>query len=107
MWFFIGTSVVAIGVVLHLLYKLSEFEKLSWWGLILILSGAVGNLVDRIRTGYVIDFIDVFYKNHHWWVFNIADAAITVGAFLFGFELLLKKPGPKPGTKNEESKTNN
>ncbi len=50
--------------------------------LVLILGGAAGNLIDRLVYGYVIDFIDVFYGSWHWPTFNIADSAISVGAFL-------------------------
>ncbi|PJD90793.1 MAG: signal peptidase II [Legionella sp.] len=53
--------------------------------LTLILSGALGNVIDRIRLGYVVDFIDVYYKTHHWPVFNVADSAICVGAILLFF----------------------
>ena len=52
----------------------------------LILGGAVGNLIDRVRIGYVVDFIDVFYKSYHWPVFNLADSAICVGAVLLAIE---------------------
>ena len=48
----------------------------------LVLGGAIGNLYDRISYGYVIDFIDVYYKAHHWPVFNIADAAISIGVVM-------------------------
>lgn len=54
----------------------------------LILGGAVGNVIDRIRFGYVIDFIDVFWRDWHWPAFNVADSAITVGAILFVMDSL-------------------
>jgi signal peptidase II len=57
----------------------------------LILGGAVGNLIDRAYQGYVVDFIDVYYQNHHFATFNIADSAISVGAVLLMFDLLLQK----------------
>jgi signal peptidase II len=47
-----------------------------------VLSGAVGNLIDRVAYGYVIDFLDVYYQNWHWPAFNIADSAITIGVIL-------------------------
>ncbi|STX47942.1 lipoprotein signal peptidase [Legionella hackeliae] len=53
----------------------------------LILGGAVGNLYDRAILGQVTDFIDLYYKNHHWPVFNLADSAICVGAFLLLVDL--------------------
>ena len=55
-------------------------ERLSRIGLALVLGGAIGNLIDRIATGYVVDFIDVYWRGWHFWAFNVADAAITVGA---------------------------
>ena len=60
-------------------------------GLTLILGGAAGNVVDRIRLGKVVDFLDLHINDLHWPAFNIADSAITVGIFIFGFHLLFKK----------------
>tara|TARA_R110002126_G_scaffold106938_1_gene242118 strand:- start:4561 stop:4743 length:183 start_codon:yes stop_codon:yes gene_type:complete len=57
----------------------------------LILGGAVGNLIDRVRIGHVVDFIDVFYKSYHWFVFNLADSAICVGAVLLVIEWIREK----------------
>jgi signal peptidase II len=89
--FFVIASLVALGVVGYLFHRLDESEKGSLWGLVLILSGAVGNLVDRIRFGYVVDFLDLFVGTRHWPAFNVADAAITVGAILFALDLLRSK----------------
>lgn len=55
-------------------------ERLTRLGLALVLGGALGNLIDRITTGYVVDFVDVYWRDWHFWAFNVADAAITVGA---------------------------
>ena len=62
----------------------------------LILGGAVGNLIDRARLGYVIDFLDVYVGRHHWPAFNVADIAISVGVAVLALELLLepRRPGP-------------
>ena len=57
-------------------------------GLSLILGGAIGNLIDRLRQGYVIDFVDVYWGDWHFWAFNVADAAISVGATLVFIEVL-------------------
>jgi signal peptidase II len=86
--FFVVASLVALGVVGYLFHRLDSSEKGSLWGLVLILSGAIGNLVDRIRFGYVVDFLDVFVGAYHWPAFNVADAAITMGAGLFALDLL-------------------
>jgi signal peptidase II len=61
------------------------------FGLSLILSGALGNFIDRVRLGEVIDFIDVHLGAYHWPAFNVADSAITVGAFIMLF-VLFKSP---------------
>jgi signal peptidase II len=66
-----------------------EDERLARVGLSLILGGALGNLVDRLRQGYVIDFVDVYWKGVHFWAFNLADASITIGAVLVFIDLLV------------------
>jgi len=63
-------------------------ENLARAGLALVLGGAIGNLIDRARLGYVLDFVDVYSGTWHFWAFNVADAAITVGAILVIFDLL-------------------
>ena len=73
-------SAVMIGIGTH--------EQLSRYGLALILGGAFGNLIDRALSGYVIDFVDVYWGDAHFWAFNIADAAITIGAVLVLLEML-------------------
>lgn len=78
-WFFIALAVVASAGICYWLTRLKpsqHFEAAAW---ALVLGGALGNLIDRVRYGYVVDFLDVFYKNWHWPAFNIADSAITVG----------------------------
>ncbi|MDX1443226.1 MAG: signal peptidase II [Gammaproteobacteria bacterium] len=83
-WFFIILgSVVSIGIMVWL-RKLPENQGFALpLGLSLILGGAVGNIIDRAWHGYVIDFIDFYYGSWHWPAFNIADIAITLGAFFF------------------------
>jgi signal peptidase II len=76
--FFVCLSVVAI-IVIVTLYKQNEGNTLLQSALILVLGGAIGNLIDRIQIGYVIDFIDWHYSGYHWPTFNIADVAISVG----------------------------
>lgn len=73
-------------------------NKLELLALAFILSGALGNVMDRLRFGYVIDFIQVYYKNHYFPVFNIADSAICIGAvllFMTSSEITRKKRVPK------------
>ena len=63
-------------------------ERLARIGLSLILGGAIGNLADRVRQSYVIDFMDVYFRGWHFWAFNVADACITIGAILVFIDLL-------------------
>lgn len=77
--FFISISVVAIGGILWYLKRIGPDERWQNLALALILSGALGNLIDRIRLGEVIDFLDVHWYNYHWPAFNVADSAICVG----------------------------
>jgi signal peptidase II len=78
--------------------QLGSHERLSRYGLALILGGAFGNLIDRTLSGYVIDFVDVYWGDAHFWAFNVADAAITVGAVLVLLEMLGvgKQHAPRP-----------
>jgi len=64
-------------------------------GLALILGGAAGNLLDRARQGYVVDFVDVYWRGWHFWAFNVADAAITVGVAILIIDLL-RPASPAP-----------
>lgn len=86
-WFFAGFSVVMSFVLAIWLMRLEPTEKLQSLAISLILGGAVGNLYDRAAFGHVIDFIDFYYENHHWPVFNLADSAICLGAVLLLIDL--------------------
>lgn len=68
--------------------QLGSHERLSRYGLALILGGAFGNLIDRAISGYVVDFVDVYWGEAHFWAFNLADAAITVGAILVLLDMI-------------------
>jgi signal peptidase II len=85
---FITVSLLAVGVILYLLHKAKEHERTLSLSLSLVLSGAIGNLIDRIRYGEVVDFLDFYLFSYHWPAFNIADSAITIGIGLMAFELL-------------------
>jgi signal peptidase II len=63
-------------------------QRLARLGLALIIGGAAGNLIDRLRSGYVVDFVDLYWRDWHFWAFNVADAAITVGVSLMILDLL-------------------
>jgi signal peptidase II len=71
--------------------KTPHSHKLLAFGFALIFGGAVGNLIDRVRFGSVVDFLDVYLGRFHWPAFNIADSAITVGIMIFLFHLLRKE----------------
>lgn len=87
-WFF---TVLAIGVTVALLLWLFRLDKGEWrtgLALGLVIGGAVGNVIDRLRLGYVVDFIDLHYAGWHWPAFNVADSAITCGIILLLLESL-------------------
>ncbi len=85
-WFFAVLAAI-ISVVLSVwLARLQKHETLLAIALTLVLGGALGNLIDRLAYGYVIDFLDIYYNQRHWPAFNIADSAITVGAILMLLE---------------------
>ncbi|OAI17880.1 MULTISPECIES: signal peptidase II [Methylomonas] len=85
-WLFAGLAVVMSSIIGIWLYRLKRHETMMAWALSLVLGGAIGNLIDRVAYGYVIDFLDVFYRDWHWPVFNIADSAICVGVGLMVLE---------------------
>jgi signal peptidase II len=89
--FFIAVAGGASIFILYLLRKASG-RPLYCIALALILGGALGNLIDRIAYGYVVDFLDVHYGTWHWPAFNVADSAITVGAALFIWDSFQKHP---------------
>lgn len=81
-YFFTALGIAAALFIIYLLKK-NAGQRLFCWALALILGGAVGNVIDRILYGYVIDFLDVHFGGWHWPAFNVADSAICVGAALF------------------------
>ncbi len=81
-YFFTAVSVIASLFILWML-KRNPTQRLFCWALALILGGAIGNLIDRIAYGHVIDFLDLHVGGWHWPAFNVADSAITLGAILF------------------------
>jgi signal peptidase II len=76
----VGVGIYAAGLARH--------ELMARAGLALIIGGAAGNLIDRIAVGSVVDFVDVYWRTHHFWAFNIADSAITVGAAFMILDML-------------------
>ena len=85
-----------LGIILIIfLYLISakKISKFSFIGFNLIIAGAVGNLIDRYFYGYVVDFIDLYYKNFHWPAFNFADSYITIGTILLIIDGIYQKRG--------------
>jgi signal peptidase II len=82
--------------------QLPAANRLARVGLALILGGAAGNLVDRARQGYVVDFVDAYWNDWHFWAFNVADAAITVGVGLLIIDLFMPEPAATPVPAAEE-----
>lgn len=87
--FFISLATIAAMVIVYLLRK-HQRESVFSLALALILGGALGNLIDRIRFGYVVDFLDFYVQAYHWPAFNVADMAITAGAGLLIWDSLKK-----------------
>jgi signal peptidase II len=80
-WFFVVLGIVAAGFIVWLLRRHGGQRRFGW-ALALILGGALGNVIDRLVHGHVIDFVQVHWNQHYFPAFNVADSAITVGAAL-------------------------
>lgn len=90
-WFLGGLSTVVSVVLVVWIGRLAPGERLLASSLAFILGGAVGNLIDRISLGYVVDFISVHYGGHYFPTFNIADSAITIGAGLMILDMIIHR----------------
>lgn len=97
-WFFVGVSLLAVGLIVTLYRNVREDQRLLQMSLALILAGAIGNFIDRVRFQYVIDFIDWHYKDvYHWPTFNVADSAITVGVAILFLEMFFGEQEDEAG----------
>ena len=93
----IFVSIIAIIAILVIFHQTEREKRLVQGGLVLVFSGAIGNLIDRGLHKEVIDFIDIFFNNRHWPAFNVADACITIGVMLLAADLLVSsKPFNSP-----------
>src|SRR4051812_7834184 len=72
--------------------SLSHHQLIARVGLALIIGGAAGNLIDRVLAGSVVDFVDVYWRTHHFWAFNVADSAISVGVTMLILDMLMTGP---------------
>lgn len=87
-YLFTGMAMLVSVIFVIWLLRLPKDAKVLATGIALVLGGAVGNLIDRVTLGYVVDFISVYYKHHYFPAFNIADSAITVGTILLIIDML-------------------
>jgi len=90
-WLLTLASFLALALVIYFFLNTPTSERLMIFSLSLILAGALGNMTDRILRGYVIDFLDFYFKKWHWPAFNLADSCISVGAIFLIFIILFKR----------------
>ena len=93
-------AIAVFCIVVIYAFRTAVSDRLLQTGLHLILGGAIGNLVDRFRFGFVVDFLDFYVRDHHWPAFNVADSAICIGIGLLFFDM--RKPGVIPNEHSEE-----
>lgn len=103
MAFFGLTSIFALGLLGTILVRMPERDWVGRVSVAGILGGAIGNLIDRLRYGEVIDFLDVYIENYHWPAFNVADSAITVGVLFLIFHFAFEKKEDPPVTSETSS----
>lgn len=83
--FIAAAALVGVGLYAK---SLAHHQVAARWGLALIIGGAAGNLLDRLVTGSVVDFVDVYWQTYHFWAFNVADSAITIGVAIMILDML-------------------
>ena len=93
---FAAVSLLALFAIAVYAWRLPTASRVPRLGLALIIGGALGNLIDRVRLGYVIDFVDVYWRTHHWPAFNVADSCISIGVCLLVIDML-RAPRAEPG----------
>jgi signal peptidase II len=86
-----AVSLAAVGLVAGVIWKGQRMERLTLWGLTCILGGAAGNVFDRLASGQVTDFLELYIGQYHWPTFNVADSAIVIGSGLFLIDALRSK----------------
>ena len=90
-WIFLGATLFALVMILYFYYRTPKTHPYLGLGLSLIFGGAIGNLIDRVRFGEVVDFLDVYVAHLHWPTFNVADSAVTIGVTIFVAHIVFKK----------------
>ncbi|MDA8362140.1 MAG: signal peptidase II [Gammaproteobacteria bacterium] len=86
-------AIIALAIIVYL-FRGRHHEVLTTVALMLVLGGAIGNLIDRVRLGRVVDFVDFHIGHWHWYTFNLADSAITIGAVLLAVDAFRPRRGP-------------
>lgn len=102
-WFFTGIAIVISILLVVWISRTPVQQKLLLWSYSLILGGAVGNVVDRLNYGYVVDFLHFYYQQHSFPAFNVADIAISIGAALLLLEAFLDHKREKDSKTSEVS----
>lgn len=90
-WMFLGAAFIALTLILYFHHQTPRSHPYLALGLSLIFGGAIGNLIDRVRFGEVVDFLDIYVANYHWPTFNVADSAVTTGVGIFIIHIVFKK----------------
>ncbi|MGD9364652.1 MAG: signal peptidase II [Desulfobacteraceae bacterium] len=90
-WIFLGAAFLALGLILYFYHQTPKNRPYLGLGLSLIFGGAIGNVIDRLRFGEVVDFLDFYVANLHWPTFNVADSAVTVGVGIFLIHIVFRK----------------
>jgi signal peptidase II len=90
-WIFLGAALLALGLILYFHHQTPKTYPYLRLGLSLIFGGAIGNVIDRLRFGEVVDFLDFYVSNFHWPTFNVADSAVTVGVGIFLVHIIFRK----------------
>ena len=105
--FFVGTSIFALGLLGTIFYRIHPDDVWGQLTVSSIVGGAIGNLLDRLQHGEVVDFLDVYIGRYHWPAFNVADGAISVGvvSLLIIFALDRKKNDPPPESAPQENQS--
>ncbi|MEJ2157361.1 MAG: signal peptidase II [Desulfobacteraceae bacterium] len=90
-WLFLAAAVLALGMILYFHHHTPRSHPYLALGLAMIFGGAIGNLIDRVRFGEVVDFLDFYILDHHWPTFNVADSGVTVGVLIFLAHIVFRK----------------
>ena len=80
---------ILTGIIIWMLWKERNSHHLIRYGLSFILAGAIGNMIDRMLYGKVVDFLDIMLGDFHWYIFNVADSSVTIGMILFIFHTII------------------